>query len=188
MTEPANSPAETVAPQQEPTARNRWVARHGRIRWQAVAVAVLAALAIVFGVVTAVGGTRNVPATDTSLGIQALQNLSSFEKQVLADKHVTADEIDEAMGVYTQCLTDSGIRYEIQPGPRGMGNVLMFGGPAEGWAPGTEQQYDEAMEHCSDEVSAVQNVWILQNHVEGAYPAPLPGLAEALDTLDTSGW
>jgi hypothetical protein len=169
-------------------ARSTRSSLRGRIRWQAVAVAAVAMLVAVFGLVVAAGGTATQPAGDASLGVHALQNLSEFEKQVLADKHVTPEEMDEALHTYTDCLSEAGMRYEIQPGPRGMGNVLTFGGPANGWPSGTEQDFDVAMERCVDQVSAVQNVWILQNYTVGTYPQPLPGLQEALDALDTSGW
>lgn len=168
--------------------RHRFTSMRYRTRWQAVAVVVMAVLVAVVGIVVAAGGTGAQATGDVSLGARALQDLSPFERQVLADKHVTAHELDEAIHTFTDCLTEAGIRYEIAPGTPNMSNVIMYGGLANGWDPTAQDDYDQKMEHCVDQVSAAQNVWILQNpgHVPGAQP--LPGLKDALDRLDTSGW
>lgn len=180
-------PTGTVEPDGDHGGRSRRSSLRGRTRWQAVAVAVVAALAAVLGLFIAVGRTATPPAGDASLGANALRDLSGFEKQVLADKRVTSGELDEAIRVYTQCLSAAGLRYEIQPGPTNMDNVVIFGGPANGAALAAQPDDDAKMQHCVDQVSAVQNVWILQHHTVGSDPQPLPGLQEALDTLDTSG-
>lgn len=205
-----------------------------------------------------VAGCAGTPAgAGNSMGAQALQDPSPFEKRVLADKHVTRAELDESVRVYTECLTAAGIEYEVQPGV-GISSILLHGSLSPGSDSAAElEEFDEKMEGCIDEVSAVGNVWTLQNHVsvseletmrntfvsclrdaglplaEGATYSdareaasqlrksmsgpmyddsteqgrtlikvttcqqdfqgvsgaqPLPGLAEALEALDTSGW
>lgn len=223
---------------------------HVRLRplflWRGVAVA----LAIVIGVFFATGCSNTQGSGDHSLGAQALQNLSPFEMRVLKDKHVSQAEFDESMQVYTECLTAAGLKYHIQSDQAGMGAVQVTGTGAPSMGS------DSAMERCVHQVDAVQEVWILQNHVsasdvdklqakfisclrgaglsikDGASFAdaenavsqftnslpehydnnspdgiiagkadtcqqdyysvsgaqPLPGLQEALDNLDTSGW
>jgi hypothetical protein len=122
-----------------------------------------------------------------NLGQQALQNLSSFEKRVLKDKHVTDAERATTLRVFTQCLTNAGIEYEIDPDQTGIASVWMYGGTAA-QAGRTTQDDAAAMDHCIDQVNAIENVWILQHPDNAAGAAPLPGLAQALATLDTSQW
>ena len=125
---------------------------------------------------------------NSRLGAAALQNLSPFEQHVLADKHVTAAERAQALQVFTGCLTDAGIRYETDPGQTGIAGVRMYGEAAVGAGGTTQSADDAAMDHCINQVSAVENVWILQNPGKASGAQPLPGLKEALDRLDTSGW
>lgn len=118
---------------------------------------------------------------NAALGRQALENLSPFEQRVLKDKQVTDAEFDESTHVFTECLTEAGIKFEITPGRAGMGSVLMYGTGSP------NNSYDEKMQHCVDQVDAVENVWILQNPDNASGAKPLPGLAQALAALDTSG-
>lgn len=154
-----------------------------------------AVLVLVSGAFLVAGCASSGSGAGNSLGAQALQNLSPFEKRVLKDKYVTQAEFDESMQVYTECLAAAGIQYEIKPGEVGMGSVLMY----NTGSPGPDSTtFDEDMRRCVDQVSAVQNVWILQNQAGAAGTAttramiagaqPLPGLQKALDGLDTSGW
>ncbi len=125
-------------------------------RWVAAVLVAFIGVFLVAGCASSQGGGNN------SLGATALQNLSPFEKGVLADKHVTEAELDQSMRVYTECLTAAGLKYQIQPGQAGMGSVWVI----QTGKPGPDS--DAAMERCTDEVNAVENVWILQNHVGAA--------------------
>lgn len=130
----------------------------------------------------AAGCATAQPDPNSHLGAEVLQNISPFEQRVLADKHVTQTELDESTHVYTECLTAAGLKYEITPGQTGTGSiwVTQTGSP--------RPDSDDAMQECTDQVNAVENVWILQNPGNASGAQPLPGLKDALDQLDTSGW
>lgn len=151
-------------------------------RFAAIAVAAMVT-------VLAAGCATAQPDPNSHLGAAALQNLSQFEKRVLADKHVTDAELGEAVQVFTDCLTKAGIAYSIQPGQVGLRSVLMHGSVTDE-AERTQQlaDHDAKMNRCIDQVSAVDNVWILQNPGKAAGAQPLPGLKQALERLDTAGW
>lgn len=142
-------------------------------------VAVLIAVTCVFYIL---GRSTSPVDVNSGLGSQALENLSTFEQRVLKDKYVTQAEFDESTHVYTECLNAAGLQHGITPGQVGIGSVRV----RQTGSPGPDA--DDAFQRCVDQISAVQNVWILQNPDNTAGAKPLPGLAEALAALDTSGW
>lgn len=150
---------------------------------QRVVVGTIVAVLITVTSVFVIFG-RPTPPVDVNggLGSQALENLSSFEQRVLKDKHVTQAEFDESTQVYTECLAAAGLQHGTTPGQVGIGSAS----GRQAGSPG--QDSDDAMQRCVGQVNAVQNVWILQNPDNRAGAKPLPGLAEALAALDTSGW
>jgi hypothetical protein len=150
---------------------------------QRVAVgAIIAVLIAVTSVFYIFGRAASPVDVNGRLGSQALENLSSFEQRVLKDKYVTPAEYAESTHVYTECLTAAGLTHGTMPGQAGTGSawVRQTGSP--------RPNSDDAFQRCVDQVNAVQNVWILQNPDNAAGAKPLPGLAEALAALDTSGW
>jgi hypothetical protein len=106
-----------------------------------------------------------------SLGAQALQNLSPFEKRVLKDKKVTLAELLEATQVYEECLTANNINFQqtsaTDLGPSGVATLITV--PANVKDP---DAYDAEMQNkaytCQDPVSAVEDVWVLQNQASQA--------------------
>jgi hypothetical protein len=144
--------------------------------------AIVAVLIAVTSVFLILGRSASPVDVNGGLGSQALENLSTFEQRVLKDKYVTRAEFDESTHVYTECLTAAGLQHGITPGQVGMGSVWI----RQTGSPGPNS--DDAMQRCVDQISAVQNVWILQNPDNTAGAKPLPGLAQALAALDTSGW
>jgi hypothetical protein len=150
---------------------------------QRVAVgAIVAVLIAVTSVLFIFGRAASPVDVNGGLGSQALENLSPFEQSVLKDRYVTEAEFDESTHAYTECLAAAGLNYEMTPGQVGIGSVLV----RQTGPPGPDS--DDAFQRCVDQVNAVQNVWILQNPDNAAGAKPLPGLAEALAALDTSGW
>jgi len=153
-----------------------------RATQRVVVGAIVAVLIAVTGVFLILGRSASPADGNDGLGSQALRNLSSFEQHVLKDKQVTPAELDESTHVYTECLTAAGLNYDVAPGEVGIGGVWV----RQTGSPGPNS--DDAMQRCVDQISAVQNVWILQNPDNTAGAKPLPGLAGALAALDTSRW
>lgn len=121
-----------------------------------------AVLVVLLGAPLVAGCAGSLSSGGNSLGAQALQNPSQFEERVLKDKHVTQAEFDESMQVYTECLAAAGLQYEVSPAQVGMGSVFVY----HTGRPGPDS--DNAEMQCVDKVSAVQNVWTLQNHLSTA--------------------
>lgn len=101
-----------------------------------------------------------------SLGAQALQNLTSFEKGVLKDKQVTVAELIESTQVYKECLSSRHISYsQGDPGnlgPSGIQTLTLV--PAKVSDPDAyEARIDNETQACLNSVSAVEDVWVLQN-------------------------
>lgn len=114
------------------------------------------------GVFLVAGCVSTESAGTQSLGAEVLQDLSPFEMRVLKDKHVTRAELDEATQIYIECLQAAGLRVDIDPSQEGMAAV---------WAEGIglpDSAAGDPVEECSHQVDAVENVWILQNHVSAA--------------------
>ncbi|WP_173159459.1 hypothetical protein [Phytohabitans suffuscus] len=89
--------------------------------------------------------------------------MSDFERDVLRDKEVVPAELERARQIYLDCLAASGIRAD-QPEPLQPG----LGGIVVGFdAPGDEESDIKlaAIDDCMSDVSAVQEVWILQNQL-----------------------
>lgn len=110
------------------------------------------------------GGTSGPESA--SLGAQALRHLSAFDKKVLKDKKVTIAELLETTQVYKECLNARGIQFEQgAPGDLGpSGLITVIDVPRQVKDPDSYMMaLDTKAETCLDQVSAVEDVWVLQN-------------------------
>ena len=104
----------------------------------------------------------------TSLGAQALQNLTPFEKKVLKDKTVTVAELMQARQVYTECLDTNHVGFQPgdpnELGPSGV-QTLITVAPTEPNPDAVAAALTAKAHTCLDSVAAVEDVWVLQHQL-----------------------
>ena len=104
----------------------------------------------------------------TSLGAQALRNLTPFEKKVLKDKTVSVAELMQATQVYTECLTAKQVGFEhgdpSDLGPSGI-QTLITVAPTVPNPDAVAAALTAKAHACLDSVAAVEDVWLLQHQL-----------------------
>jgi hypothetical protein len=106
------------------------------------------------------GGPGNL-----SPGTQALRNLTPFEKKILKDKHVTLAGLLESTQVYEECLTRANIQWTQAPGglgPSSLQTIVMVPQNVSNPDAYNNQMQAKTLQ-CLNQVSAVEDVWVLQN-------------------------
>lgn len=93
-------------------------------------------------------------------GARILANPSSFEREVLADKKVTKEEMQKALAKYSQCVSKTGATLTDLHGRRlAMSNLLVNLGEDTSAYDAIEKK----VQSCRAEVDAVDAVWAMQS-------------------------
>jgi hypothetical protein len=119
------------------------------------------AAAVVFLVVTLglTACSEGAP-SDQSLGEQELSNLSELEAEYLADQFITPGELDAARDTLAACVEDAGFSVEIDPNSQGPASVVVTTSANQD---DDGSKLDAAFSECYANVSAIAEVWTLQN-------------------------
>jgi hypothetical protein len=133
--------------------------------------AVLVIALTVSPLVVACGQSSTSSATGPSLGAKALHGLTPFEKKALKDKIVTVAELMASAQAYKECLTASHVDFDTSSadnlGPSGIQTVITV--PPGTANPDSVADKLTAKAHaCRDQVSAVEDVWVLQHQASQA--------------------
>ena len=110
------------------------------------------------------------PATtgSTSLGAQALQNLTPFERTVLKDKTVSVAELMQARQVYVECLDANHVGFTHgDPSDLGQSGIqtLITVAPTEPNPDAVAAALTAKAHTCLDSVAAVEDVWVLEHQL-----------------------
>src|SRR5690242_3269540 len=117
------------------------------------------------------GRSSNATPSGPSLGVRALQSLTPFEKKALKDKTVSLAELMASTQVYEECLRAHHVDFDIGSpenlGPSGVQTVITV--PANVASPDeVADKLTAQARACLAQVSAVEDVWVLQHQVSQA--------------------
>lgn len=128
-------------------------ARQGRWAWFVLGGSLVAVALVVTGLVSAW--------RDDSAARALLADLSPLERQVLADRVVDVEEMDEALEAWVRCQERAGFRVVPAGETYGRSDFSReISGSGE-----TLRAAEEAGDTCDRDNDAIEAVWFLQHHV-----------------------